>query len=176
MRKKERAMRKWKIWLAALLVLAISGGIFAYTALTGTSTITVSGGGTEYATVTPVGYSWSTKPVGGGQIGGVETGTLYTVARDSDYTGDLVFTLTLTNTDELVSNYVYLNIEIQVSDNVSAEVTTEWITLEEAAVELVVPAAKSSPFTVKVTDGTYRTEKGVDPTTSPVFHIRVRQK
>jgi len=170
-------MKKW-IWLAVLLVLAISGGTFAYTALTGTTTITVTGGGTEYATVTPVGYAWSASPVGGGQIGTVSAGTLYTIARDSDYTGDVVFTLSVTNTDELVSKYVYLNMEIEVWDGAvpSAEVTTEWLTLEEAVTELVVPAAKTSPFTVKVTDGTYRTERGEDPTTSPTFHINVRQK
>lgn len=175
--KGEGPMKNWNLWLAALLVIVVVGGSFAYTAMTGTSTVTITGGGAEFSTVTSAGFTWATHPTGG-RIGAVESGNLYTVARDSDYTGDLVFTLALTNADELINKYVYLNLEIRVMDGAepSAEVTTEWLTLEEGVVELRVPAAKTAPFTVKINDGTYRTEPQTDPTAAPVFNIRVRQK
>lgn len=170
-------IRKWKLWLIALVVVLVAGGSFAYTSMTGSSTVTITGGGTEFSTVTAAGFTWTTYPTGG-QIGSVQAGNLYTVARDGDYTGNLVFTVALINADELINKYVYLNLQIRVMDGAATpdEVTTEWLTLEEGVVELVVPAAKTGPFTVKINDGTYRTEPGVDPTSAPSFNIRVRQR
>lgn len=168
----------WKIWLVIILaVLAIGGGSFVYTALTNTATMTIVGGGSEFAAVTSAGYTWTTRPVGG-QVGSVEPGNLFSVARDADYTGDLVFTIFITNVESLIRKYVYLNLEIKVMDGAapSGEVTTEWLTLEEAVAEFRVPAVKTSPFLVKISDGTYRTEPREDPTAAPIFHIRVRQK
>ncbi len=174
-------MKRWKTWLPILpiivAIIAISGGSFAYTTLTGTSTVGITGGGTEFATVTEAGYNWTPKPTGS-LVGSVPAGELFSIARDSDYTGDLVFTLALTNLDDLIAKFVTLNLEIQVMDGAtpSAEVTTEWLTLEEPVVELVVPAAKTSPFTVNISDGSYRAQKGTDPTVSPLFHLRATQK
>lgn len=174
-----KRLKRWPFLILGLvlLVIMISAGQFAFTTLTGTATVTITGGGTEFATITSAGYTWSSKPIGD-KTGSVETGNLFSVTRDSDYTGDLVLTLSLTNSDELTGQYNFLNLKIEVLDSAATPevVDSDWLTLIDTIEEFVIPAAKISPFTVKISDGSYRVQKGVNPTTSPIFHIRSKQR
>ena len=182
MRKKERAMRKWKIWLPiVLIILAIAGGSFAYTYLTATQTISVSGTGGDIAIVEPDGSpSWP--DISGRQAGQLPTVSLFTINPKGDYTGNLLVKLYLTNTGELIHVYQHLNMKIGLFNGSGGQVgRTEYLTLDNgvATIETDYGIGWVGVHKLKVTGGSYNTLKGVagsGESFAPAFYAEVRQK
>lgn len=175
----EEKQYKRKRWVGklfvVLLLFSLIAGFVVYTALTSTASITVNGGGTEYATVTASGYTLTAKPIGSGS-GKVDSGELFDVVRDADYTGDLSVFLALTNSGDLSSEYVSLIVNVAIKDATAAVIDSETILLETSIVEMTIEAADTGPFTIEVTGGSFKVLKGVDPTTAVDFYCRVGQR
>jgi len=120
--KQEKGKSRKKLYLlgALALVLALTSSMFAYTYTTASATITATGD-SDYAAVS----ANSTLPsfainVFGKHRGDVPTGDLFNITPDSDYTGDLLVKVYLTNADELTKTYQHLNMKLQLrgaSDN-----------------------------------------------------------
>lgn len=162
----------------AALVIILGFSFYAYTALTTTATVTVTGLG-DFASVTGNSISWS---VCYWQIKTPPTETLYTITPDSDYTGDLLITVYLTNAGELIGPYKFLILQMRVYDESGSQVgNTEYITLTKpSAVWLIsYPAGGwGGDYTVKITGGSYLIlyPAGSGDSLSPSFYCEVAQK
>ncbi|RLI24007.1 hypothetical protein DRO58_07940, partial [Candidatus Bathyarchaeota archaeon] len=93
-------------------------------------------------------------------------------------TGRYMITIFLTNVDELVKAYSYLNLEITAykSDsnfNPQTEVESEWITLSNGRVVLYVEG--SNYYVIKITDGVFYCIETDGVNLNPSFYIMVDQ-
>ena len=145
------------IALAALLI--VTGGMFAFTFTTATTTIGVSAPTSDFATVTAGNISAPT--VFGKFTGTWPTGDLYTITPDPAYTGDLVITVYLVNTGQLIRQYQHLNmaLEFQDTNNATADEQGEIQVLNLQNAETLFTWASgngTSPYSVKLTGGGYR--------------------
>ena len=145
------------IALAALLI--VTGGMFAFTFTTATTTIGVSAPTSDFATVTA--GSISAPTVFGKFTGTWPTGDLYTITPDPAYTGDLVITVYLVNTGQLIRQYQHLNmaLEFQDTNNATADEQGEIQVLNLQNAETLFTWASgngTSPYSVKLTGGGYR--------------------
>jgi len=156
---------------ALLMAFAVTGGVFAYgfTTSTVTFSVTMPAGGADFVAVTvnntvPIGWT----PYGSSK-GSTGNGTLFDIdTATSNYTGDMVATLYITNADELIEVYRVLAMFIAVynsSGNVvdinadgSANVSNDYVllTLDNGSVDLNIAGA-ADVFTVKLDSGFYAT-------------------
>jgi len=116
--------RKAAILLAALLTaLLATSGFFAFGYTTATITLTAATE-TDFAKVetftTPSGYTsnWTAASIMGRFKGSIPTGDLFKITRNTNYTGDLLVKVYLTNVDKLVKGYQFLNMRLQIRDDV----------------------------------------------------------
>jgi hypothetical protein len=171
--------RRWKIYLAILAILVITGTSFAYTYLTATQQISVNVAG-DIATVEASGSpSWS--GIAGQQAGTLPETTLFKITPLASYTGNLLVTVYLTNTGELVNVYQHLNMKMEIVDNDGNKIgRIEYLTLSNGKVSFVMTygAGWNSPYYVKITGGSFNTLKGTagpGESFSPSFYCEVRQ-
>ena len=159
--------------IALLAALAATGGMFAYTYFTATTTIGVTAGGADFAdvsanmTVSP----WS---VCGYVTGAVNTGSLFTIdTTPCAYTGDFIATVYLSNAEQLSKVYRVLVLKLEVWDNVLAakvDINGDGVvdlaghedyallTLRNGATDLfITQPAPPSTYNVKLAGGFYRT-------------------
>jgi len=174
--KKKRRKRYLLVGLGLLAIAALS----VYAFLTDMQTVGVTGAGGDIADVAAVGSpSWTAQPAGG-QIGSVEVVDLFTVTPEADYPGDLQITVYLTNGDELVHCYRYLMMEMRVFDNTPLQVgRTEFVTLINGRATFDISPVWTSPYTVTITGGVYRSIKGAPAageSLSPSFYCEVSQR
>lgn len=175
-------MKKWKIWLPIVLgIMAIAGGGFAYTYLTATQQISVSGAGGDMATVEAWGTpSWPNMV--GKKAGTLPETGLFTITPLAGYTGNLLVSVYLTNAGELVYTYQHLNMKMELFDNADAKVgRTEYLTLKNGVIafEMSYGAGWVSPYRVKITGGSYNTLKGAaggGESFAPSFYGEVSQR
>lgn len=175
-------MKKWKIWLPILLVImAIAGGSFAYTYLTATQQISVSGAGGDIATVEAYGSpSWGS--LAGQQAGTLPTASIFKITPLAGYTGKLLVMVYLTNTGELTPVYQHLNIKTELLDKDDAKIgQIEFLTLKNGVVrfEMSYGAGWNSPYYVRITGGSFNTLKGVadsGESFAPAFYAEARQR
>jgi hypothetical protein len=172
--------KKWKLYLAILATLVITGANFAYTYLTATQQISVTGAGGDIATVEAYGSpSWGT--IAGQQAGTLLETTLFKITPLASYTGDLLVTVYLTNTGELIHCYQHLNMKVEIVDKDGTSVTrVEYLTLRNGEVSFVLyyGTGWNAPYYVKITGGSYNTLKGTagsGESFSPSFYCEVRQ-
>ncbi len=166
-------MRKKLYLIVALLVaLVLTGGVFAYGA---TSKATTAGsltmGSGPFADVTAgTGVTWSDN-ISEDEIGSVGTGELFDVTWDPAYTGDLEITVLLTNADELIEAFQYLNMEIGTGSTGST--IQEVLSLQNAKVSLNVDGTDN----VTLLGGSWRTHKvfGPNPDVIPDLWAEVSQ-
>ena len=146
---------------AVLLVLAITGGLFAYTATTTTVSLALNGT-SDFAAVTAAG-SPPTWTVWGQYKGSVVAGDLFTVTPEASFTGDMVVQLTLANSQDLVETYRALVLEIEIYDSQAtpAQVgTTEYLTLGKGDITIEIDqTGLTAPYTVQITGGSYVTNR-----------------
>ena len=172
-------MKRWKIWLPILLVImAIAGGSFAYTYLTATQQISVSGTGGDIATVTAEGTpSWGA--LSGQQAGSLPVTSLFRIVVDSNYTGNLLVSVYLTNSGDLVKVYQHLNMKMELVDSLGAEVgRVEFLTLRNGVVTLQMDYGTGwkAYYLVKITGGSFNTLQGVTAGFAPSFYCEVTQR
>ncbi|MFC1903268.1 hypothetical protein ACFLXJ_06425 [Chloroflexota bacterium] len=145
------------IALAALLI--VTGGMFAFTFTTATTTIGVSAPTSDFATVTAGNVTAPT--VFGKFTGTWPTSDVYIITPDPAYTGDLVITVYLVNTGQLIRQYQHLNmvLEFQDTNNATADEQGEIqvLNLQNAEVLFTWSSGNgTSPYSVKLTGGGYR--------------------
>jgi hypothetical protein len=147
---------------AVMLALVITGTLFAQTATTATVTLTLTGK-SDFAAVTAAG-SPPTWNVWGSYKGNMTAGDLFTITPETDFTGDMVAMITLTNASDLVSAYRVMVFEIEIYDSAGtpAQVgTTEYLTLTRGDITIEIDqTGHTAPYTVEITGGNYMTHRG----------------
>ncbi len=150
--------------IAIVAVLAITSGVFAFTYTTATTTIGVTVVESDFAEVSANLTGYSAPQVFGKYSGTWPTGTLFDIAPDPSYNGDLVIQVYLVNTGDLVPYYQHLNmvLEFQDRDNIIADDQgiAQVLNLQNAAVTFDWSSVNGTkPFYVKLTGGGYRLHK-----------------
>ncbi len=147
---------------AVMLALVITGGLFARGATTAAVTLSLTGK-SDFAAVVAAG-SPPTWNVWGSYKGNVTAGDLFTITPETDFTGDMVAMLTLTNASDLVEAYRLMVFEIEIYDSAGtpAQVgTTEYLTLAKGDASIEIDQTGfTAPYTVQITSGSYVTHRG----------------
>ena len=147
----ERSRRGLVMLGAFLLTLAITGGLFAYTATTDTVTIGVSAVSAEFAEISAnnsVVYNTST--IVGDVIGKINAGVLFDVSKETNYTGDVELIVSLANADELVQEYKFWMVRLKLTDGSDTTLgydtnnSTQVISLKNPSVTFSVDSANLS--------------------------------
>jgi len=172
-----RAKKKFYLITAFLLVLILSGGVYAYTYTTAVGTINVAQPTADVATCnTSVSQpDWSSVTDNLSEnttCGEVPTGDLFEITPNPAYTGDLLANVNLTNVGSLIKAYQYLNMKVYVAGSASANETPNYqlISLQngQANFSLLGLAAISGTWT-QTSQGDFEsgTLNQVDAATSP---------
>lgn len=142
-----------------LAVLAVSGGVFAFTYTTATATIGVTAVKSDFADVK--GFNIDIGKVVGKQRGELPTGKkLFEIDPHSDYTGDLLVKVYLTNAGTLSKAYQHLNMKLALKDS------EEWkdpdhkyqvLTLDNAAVTFNLKGQQGKKCDLTLEGGSYAT-------------------
>jgi len=159
-RKKEGKVKKLLI-IALVAVLAVTGGMFAATYTTATSTIGVTVIQSDFATVTAENVTALAPTVFGNYVGTWSSGTLFTVTPDTNYTGDLVIRAYLVNTGALSRYYEHLNMTLQYwsSANTTADEQgiSQVLTLDNSEATFTwANGTGTGPYKVQLLGGGYR--------------------
>jgi hypothetical protein len=158
----DRSRRGLFFAAAVMLTMVVTGSMFAQTATTATVSLTLTGK-SDFAAVTAAG-SPPTWNVWGSYKGNVTTGDLFTITPETDFTGDMVALITLTNASDLVSAYRVLVFEVEIYDSAGtpAQVgTTEYLTLTRGDITIEIDqTGHTAPYTVQITGGNYMTHRG----------------
>ena len=144
---------------ALLLTLAITGGVFAYTAtstsaqlgvVAQTDFVTVSSNLTDNVT----GDTWN---IFGKYKGTLPDGNLFTIVPAAGYPGDLVATISLGNGDDMVKAYRVWVMNVEIRDEDDALASSGVLTLSNGEVELAIDVSATNPtgYYVKSTGGFY---------------------
>ncbi len=179
--------KKFYLIIALLLALAVSGGIFAFTYTTASASIGVTAVASDFAEVEgfqltsaweAMGSEIGDVPGGMGIVERVVDGTLleiqidleiqieelsagekiFSVTPHSNYTGDLVVKVYISNADELVHAYQHLNMKIIMKDS------EEWsdaghkyqlLTLDNAEVTFNLNGMAGEACLVELAGGSY---------------------
>ncbi len=169
--------KRFYLTAAFLLVLIISGGIYAYTYTTAVGTIDIDAPTADIAscneTVTQPDWSSVTDNLSENTTcGQVPTGGLFSISPNPSYTGDLLASIHLTNVGSLIKAYQYLNMQVYVAGSESANETPNYklLTLQngQASFSLLELTATSDTWTqTSQADFEGGTLNQVDTTTSP---------
>ena len=150
-----------KILLIALLaLLVVTGGMFAYTFTTATATIGVTAPQSDFANIT-ANSSITAPSVFGKFTGTWPSGPLFFITPDPNYQGDLVITVSLVNTGELIRQYRHINMALEFTDNTSnradEQLEIQVLNLQNAEVMFTWNGTGSGPpYTVNLTGGGFR--------------------
>jgi hypothetical protein len=147
---------------ALLLALAVTGGIFAYTATTDTTTVDLGASG-EFATV--ANETMPTWSVFGHYKGKVKAGALFEITPSANYTGDLSATVMFANAHDMVAAYKVVVLEMIICDEDSGEADPdtvvagpEYLSMGKGEVTFdIVRASYTPPFHVYIKSGFYIT-------------------
>ena len=113
----EKSRRGLVVLGALLLTLFITGGLFAYAAITTSTEIGVTAVSADFAevsennTLSPASYT-----ILGRVRGKIGSGNLFDVTRTSGYTGDIEVNLYLANIDELTQDYSFWMLRLELTD------------------------------------------------------------
>jgi len=175
----EEKSRKGLVMLGALLLtLVITGGLFAYTYTTDSTTISATAVASDYADVSAnasISYTFH-----GRERGKIDGGMLFDVTRASGYTGDLEVNVYLANVDELQNDYSFwmLRVELTDSANVSKDLEgiTQVLSLDNPFVTFIC-SDWAVPRYVNALGGTYRAFPNVHGLTgyNPLIFCQVNQ-
>lgn len=147
--------------MGLLALLVVTGGMFAYTFTTATATIGVTAPSSDFAEVTAANVT-TLAPTVFGKFGGTwPSGTLFTIAPDPSYTGDLVIQAYLVNAGELLRYYQHLNMTLEFQDGTSTIADEQGIAqvlnLQNSAVQFTwANGTGTANYTVELTGGSYR--------------------
>jgi len=170
---------------AILLALAVSGGVFAFTATTTTVDLGLTKKNEFAEVAAEAGPTWN---VWGHYRGKMTAGELFKITPEASYTGDLSVMVVLANGQDLVKAYRVLVFKISVyeddgsgtSANTSLQLgNTEYVTMgkAEATFDLTSLGAKTSPYWVYLDSGFFFTHHSwTDTEEDPILLCDVAQK
>jgi len=150
-----------KILIIALIALAVvTGGMFAYTFTTATATIGVTAPTSDFANIT-AGSSITAPTVFGKFTGTWPSSTIFDITPTENYTGDLVVTVYMVNTGQLVRQYQHVNMMLEFQDSTNSTVDEQGITqvlnLQNAQVMFTWENDPGGgPYKIVLTGGGYR--------------------
>ncbi len=150
-----------KILIIALIALAVvTGGAFAYTFTTATATIGVSAPTSDFANIT-AGSSITAPTVFGKFTGTWPSSTIFDITPTENYTGDLVVTVYMVNTGQLVRQYQHVNMTLEFQDSTNSTAdeqrTAQVLNLQNAQVMFTWEnGIGTGPYKVVLTGGGYR--------------------
>ncbi len=146
--------------LGLIALLAVTGGMFAYTFTTATATIAVVAPTSDFAEVTAANVTGLAPNVFGKFGGTWPSGTLYNIAPDPEYNGDLVIQAYLVNAGELLQWYQHLNMTLEFwdTDNSTADKQgiIQVLNLQNSRVEFLWTTRTTANYTIELTGGGYR--------------------
>jgi hypothetical protein len=145
---------------ALVATLVATGGLFAYAYTSATTSLSVSTGSADFASIA----TNSTVPsytVFGSYRGQIQAGSLFAVTPSSGYPGDLQVNVYLSNADELSYNYGMFMMRIElvdVSDNPQdMEAIEKPLTLQNGVVSFISDnMTAGTTYYIKTTGGMYR--------------------
>ena len=150
-----------KILLIALVaLLVVTGGMFAYTFTTATATIGVSAPTSDFANIT-AGSSITAPTVFGKFTGTWPSSTIFDITPTENYTGDLVVTVYMVNTGQLVRQYQHVNMTLEFQDSTNSTAdeqgTAQVLNLQNAQVMFTWENDPGGgPYKIVLTGGGYR--------------------
>jgi len=154
----ERSRVKQFLAVGLMASLALTGGLFAYAYTSGSTDITASSGGADFASVT-VNNTMSSYTVFGKYKGAVGAGNLFNVTPASGFGGDIEVNIYFTNLDEMVKTYgVYLlRLEMANVGDESFGGGTKPLTLNNGMVTFLCDnLTGGTTYYVQVAGGVYR--------------------
>ena len=185
----EKSRRGLVLAGAALITLAVTGGVFAATATSDEMTIEV-GAYSDLAAVTEETGSPPSWTAFARYKGAISAATLWEIAPDPNFTGDVLASIYITNGDDLVKVYraMVLKIEIYNDDGATGyewdDTDTlvagpEFLTLSGSEVSMVF-AQTTGPYFVRISSGYFscpRWKSGFTPTNEqkPILFLDVTQ-
>jgi len=146
---------------AMLLALAVTGGVFAYGFINATTTLNAATVASDFASVSANTSDTPSWTVHGQQKSPTGSGTLFDInTLGSGYEGDFTVTVTLANTDSLISIYRNLNLSLEVRDSAGSLININgdsaangndfvMLTLENGAVTFSIEQAAADIYTIK---------------------------
>ncbi|MBI4302977.1 MAG: hypothetical protein HY665_01365 [Chloroflexi bacterium] len=156
----EEKSKKGLLLLSAFLItLLVTGSLYAYTSLVTSTTISVALGSSDFASVSVNGSGPAGYTLLGRRVGSIGAGTLFNIERATGYTGDLEVQVYLSNIDELVQDYSYWMVRVEIQDASGTRVDSEDLT---AVLSLSSPIASFAVTNwtdtryVSITGGAYR--------------------
>jgi len=159
----EKSRRGLVLLGAFLLVLAVTSGLFAYTALTDTAVIDVTAVQTDFGDVTTntTGQAETAYTFLGKIRDKIPAGTLFNVTQDANFTGDVEVLAHLANADELSQDYTFwmLRLELVSSDNTSKQdidTSTQVLSLDSPVVSFGCDNLTGNTYFVRCQGGSYR--------------------
>lgn len=161
----EKSRRGLVVLGAFLLTLLVTGGLFAYTYTVDTITITTVVATADFASVTANATTTALDYQLLGSVNGkLGSQDLFAVTGDSDYSGDVEVLVSLANADELVQEYRFWMMRVELTDaggstKVDKEGITKVISLDKPSTSFVVDSANITGQTVYVycQGGSYKT-------------------
>ena len=163
----EKSRRGLVLVGAALITLAVTGGVFAATATSDEMTISVGAyselaGVTEQSVPSPHWYVFPRYK------GSIDATTLWKIAPDSNFTGDILASIYITNGDDLVYVYKALVLKIVIYDDDGGGSPADevagpaYLTLSSPEVSLAWDqSGNTSPYHVRIMSGYYSTFRWV---------------
>ncbi len=149
---------------AALLALALTGGVFAFGFINATTSLNATSVDSNFADVTAnytgsAAVTWNAFGFYKGSIGGPNT--IFNISPAVGYTGDLVTTVTIGNADDLVKRYRVLALQLEMVDRDSAAIldinesggpdVNDWVmlTLDNGSVSLFTDGSANMSLRIK---------------------------
>ena len=126
-------MKKLIITLALVIVATV--GSFAYAYTTDTMAITTTAASSDFATVESNPDFDADYTLVGSVLGKLGNDTMFYITGNSDYTGDILISVTLANAEELSDEYLYwiARVSIRANDNsiISRQGIAKLVSLKE---------------------------------------------
>ena len=116
--------------------------------------------------------------------GEVPPGGLFVVTPHPDYNGDLLVKIYLTNVNDLLKAYKYINMKVYMSDSLEATKTPNYqiLAIETGVVVFNIEGGSAESYIIQITGGSYRLmsdnpdEWGTGWTIVPEFYCEVTQR
>ena len=116
--------------------------------------------------------------------GEVPAGDLFDINPAPDYPGDLLIKIYLTNVNDILKAYKYLNIKVYMADTLEAEKTPDYqvLSIETGVITFNIEGLSAENYKVQIIGGSYRLmsdnpdEWGMGWTITPEFYCEVSQR
>jgi hypothetical protein len=116
--------------------------------------------------------------------GEVPQGDLFDISPAQNYPGDLLIKIYLTNTNDILKAYKYINMKVYMANTLEAEKTPNYqiLSIETGVITFNIKGGSAASYKVKIIGGSYRLmsdkpdEWGMGWTITPEFYCEVSQR